>query len=203
MGLNGRFADSELAAIPGGRLATPYALRWNLMVAACRRAGVAPPMPNGPASSYRTLAQQVQLRASWCAAGQCGNAAIPGTSNHGIGRAVDTNQKATAIRYGKPYGVRDPSDAPWESWHTLVHLDPVEVPPPPREPTLRKGIINRAAVTRLQKLLVADGIKAPVNGRYDLATRRAVRRFQKAHNLPVDGVAGTSTWAAINEAVRH
>jgi hypothetical protein len=37
----------------------------------------------GPVSSYRTLAQQRQLRQYWANQGKPQNAAVPGTSNHG------------------------------------------------------------------------------------------------------------------------
>lgn len=201
--INGRIPDSELAVIPGGKLVRPYAMRWNLMVAACRAAGAPVPMPNGPASSYRTVAQQIVLRNYWCSQGRCANAAIPGTSNHGWGRAVDTNQRGTAWRYGTQFGVRPPTDAPWESWHCLVHLDPVALPKRNLEPTLRRGVINRPAVAHLQRMLRADGMKAPLTAAYDVATRRAVRRFQVAHHLGADGVVGPKTWRALHRAVDH
>ncbi|GAC1523493.1 MAG: hypothetical protein NVS2B6_09350 [Thermoleophilaceae bacterium] len=48
------------------------------------------------------------------------------------------------------------------------------------------------AVSALQRAL---GVRA--TGRYDGATRRAVRSFQKAHGLIPDGVAGSATLAAL------
>jgi LAS superfamily LD-carboxypeptidase LdcB len=40
-------------------------------------------------SCYRDYVGQVAVRKYWCSVGQCGNAAVPGTSNHGWGKAVD------------------------------------------------------------------------------------------------------------------
>jgi predicted transcriptional regulator len=46
--------------------------------------------PAGPRdSSYRDLAGQRRMRIYWCGRGSCGKAAIVGTSNHGLGKAVD------------------------------------------------------------------------------------------------------------------
>ncbi len=42
-----------------------------------------------PASCYRTYAEQVALRNWWCYFGLCQFAAVPGTSTHGWGKAVD------------------------------------------------------------------------------------------------------------------
>lgn len=114
MSLNGRLTAAELSPIAGGQLARQYALRWNLMQARVRAAGRPTIMPNGSLSSYRSFAGQVLMRRQWCAQGKCQNAAVPGTSNHGWGRAVDNGRKQEAIRYGHGVGVRDPSDAPWE-----------------------------------------------------------------------------------------
>jgi len=44
------------------------------------------------ASCYRTDQKQVDARKKWCDAGQCDMAALPGTSNHGWGRAVDRGE---------------------------------------------------------------------------------------------------------------
>jgi len=65
----------------------------------------------------------------------------------------------------------------------------------------RKGSVNRPATLRLQRMLRGLNLKGvPLNGKYDLATRRAVRRFQRKHGLGVDGVVGGVTLAAIRNA---
>jgi hypothetical protein len=48
-----------------------------------------------------------------------------------------------------------------------------------------------------QERLVTAGQEVEVNGIFERATRRAVRSFQEAHDLPVDGQLGTATWAEL------
>lgn len=73
-------------------------------------------------------------------------------------------------------------------------------------PRLFKGMRpNREAVTRLQRLLrgahVAD---TPLNGKYDVATRTAVKRFQRKHSIPTDDKATVDerTWKVL-EDINH
>ena len=55
-----------------------------------------------------------------------------------------------------------------------------------------------AAVKALQKRLAVLGLSpGPVDGRYGPRTDRAVMRLQSAHGLPVDGIAGPKTLAAL------
>jgi murein L,D-transpeptidase YcbB/YkuD len=200
---NGRLPASALAKIPGGQLAKPYAAHWNVMCFLSRAREGSCPMPNGPMSSYRTLSQQVFLRRQWCNQGKCHNAAVPGTSNHGWGRAVDNNNLAQAYRNGKTCGVRPPSDAPWENWHALVRLEGASKPPAPR--VIRKGSRPGPDIKALQVLLRRAGYlpkKWKVHDRYTLPVRRAVRAFQKDHKLRVDGVVGPKTLAAIKRAAK-
>jgi peptidoglycan hydrolase-like protein with peptidoglycan-binding domain len=54
-------------------------------------------------------------------------------------------------------------------------------------------------VRALQHLLVRAGdTPGPVDGRYGPLTQRAVRRYQAAHGLQVDGIAGPRTVAALS-----
>jgi peptidoglycan hydrolase-like protein with peptidoglycan-binding domain len=59
-----------------------------------------------------------------------------------------------------------------------------------------------AAVTQLQKALTAAGFSpGKADGDYGDATTNAVKRFQSAHGLAADGVAGSKTLAALTAAV--
>jgi hypothetical protein len=72
-----------------------------------------------------------------------------------------------------------------------------------RHPTLRKGMTpNRKAVTRLQHLLRAAHVAdTPLNGKYDVATRLAVKRFQRKHNITPDlATVQERTWKALEAA---
>jgi D-alanyl-D-alanine carboxypeptidase len=86
---NGFLPPSMLVYIsPRCRVAHPVAQPLVNMLQAAAWAGV----QLWTVSCYRTYQQQVILRQSWCARGECGMAAPPGTSNHGWGKAVDLGE---------------------------------------------------------------------------------------------------------------
>jgi peptidoglycan hydrolase-like protein with peptidoglycan-binding domain len=56
-----------------------------------------------------------------------------------------------------------------------------------------------STVRVLQRRLARAGdAPGPIDGRYGPLTERAVERFQAAHGLAVDGIAGPRTWAALS-----
>jgi lipoprotein-anchoring transpeptidase ErfK/SrfK len=64
--------------------------------------------------------------------------------------------------------------------------------------TLRRGAVGRD-VTDLQKLLRREGyLHGPPSGVYAAGTVAAVKAFQKASNLPVDGAVGLYTLGALS-----
>lgn len=209
MAENGRLPDSALKAIPDGRLAADGAAQsWN---AGPAQAGL---RPLGPDSSYRSYERQVYWRNYWCGRGACGNAAVPGTSNHGWGHAVDLADpswmKEWIIEHGHKYGWYW-GEASWEPWHVTYDgsWDGVAVFKP-----LRKGS-RGARVVRLHKLLRHAGgaLRHPRPGRYwdvdwpysrkfGWRTERRVKRFQKDHSLKQDGIVGAKTWAKLKEIGR-
>ena len=73
---------------------------------------------------------------------------------------------------------------------------PFKAPPP----TLREGD-DGWHVKRLQTLLTAAGAEPfGIDGDFGLNTRNAVRQFQAANGLEVDGVVGRMTWKALLNA---
>ena len=64
-------------------------------------------------------------------------------------------------------------------------------------PTLRQGS-RGAAVSQLQNRLRAHGYNVSVDADFGPATANAVRSFQRAMGLGVDGVVGPATWSALN-----
>jgi lysozyme len=64
------------------------------------------------------------------------------------------------------------------------------------QPTLKQGA-KGDAVQRLQKALARAGQNVTVDGDFGPGTDRAVRAFQAAHGLGVDGVVGPATWVAL------
>jgi peptidoglycan hydrolase-like protein with peptidoglycan-binding domain len=62
--------------------------------------------------------------------------------------------------------------------------------------TMHRGLVGWD-VSVLQFLLARRGELVPISGYFDARTARALRRFQRARELAVDGVAGTRTLAAL------
>lgn len=63
-------------------------------------------------------------------------------------------------------------------------------------PNLRFGH-SGSAVRVLQRLLVANGYRVPIDGVYGAFTESAVKAFQSRRNLQVDGVVGPRTWYSL------
>jgi peptidoglycan hydrolase-like protein with peptidoglycan-binding domain len=69
---------------------------------------------------------------------------------------------------------------------------------------LGSGYSSRSGSGRVRalqhRLVVAGELPGPIDGRYGPRTEQAVIRFQAAHGLPVDGIAGPVTLAALGSA---
>ena len=119
----------------GGRIRGLKPIMKNLerMLTAYTKAN--PNLPLKINSAYRTFENQVTVRNTWAAAGKPQNAAYPGTSNHGFGRAFDFANgnsakltpsmqqykwiKANAATYGfkRIYSSKNGRTEAWEAWH--------------------------------------------------------------------------------------
>lgn len=62
---------------------------------------------------------------------------------------------------------------------------------------LRRNSKNANAVRAAQSLLRAKGYQIPLDGKFGTQTYDAVRRYQDAHKLTVDGIVGTQTWCVL------
>ena len=62
-----------------------------------------------------------------------------------------------------------------------------------------KGIAVKALQENLNKLGYDCGT---VDGKFGMATEKAVKLFQTDHGLTIDGIAGTLTQAAMEEALK-
>ena len=69
-------------------------------------------------------------------------------------------------------------------------------------PILRQGASGQD-VEYLQTLLCDTGAAFTVDGKFGPATTQAVKAFQKAQGLTVDGIVGAKTWAALEAATGH
>ncbi len=114
---NGRIPPDALEPIGQGnhRLWGPAARQFRAMAEAAAREGITIRVSD----SYRTYDEQVRLAETKGIYGQGGLAAVPGTSNHGWGRALDIDTaggtaewlRANATRFGFH------EDVPGEPWH--------------------------------------------------------------------------------------
>jgi peptidoglycan hydrolase-like protein with peptidoglycan-binding domain len=194
--LNGRLPGSTLAPIAGGHLERNAARSWNAMNVESRRRYGVTLRPSGPRSSYRTYREQVFFWNLY-RSGRGNLAAYPGSSNHGLGLAVDVatpRMRQIVDRIGSKYGwAKRWSDAPSEWWH--LRYRPGVWTGRSTPPTLKRGSSN-ASVKKAQQLLRAKNVRgAPrPSGYFNLATKTAVKRFQRKHHLKADGVVGSSTW---------
>jgi GH25 family lysozyme M1 (1,4-beta-N-acetylmuramidase) len=206
---NGRLTSKQLAPIyhPTLKLflaAREAAASWNTMrLFLLQQYGPRGDIyPEGPLGAYRTFAGQLQCKKQFGS-----NAAIPGTSNHGLGHAVDVaaHEMAALIdKHGGLFGWHH-WDAKWEWWHReydggFRRPDPG---PDPRNPVLRKGsggVGQHPHVQRLQRRLNAvGGFGLDTDGDFRGDTDKAVRAFQRSQRLRVDGSVGDKTWIALGK----
>ena len=107
---NGYLPDSVLQTIsPTCRIWAPAAPSLTGMMANAQAWGIL----LTPESCYRTYDEQVALRNFWCGIGLCQYAAIPGTSTHGWGKAVDFADQFGQLTFTSPGYV-------WLTWYASV-----------------------------------------------------------------------------------
>ena len=208
MAQNGRIPLSELTRVASSTrnyLSDDAAAGMNsLYIYVRRRTRLGVISANGSMSDYRTLAQQQQLRNEWCRKGKCGNAAVPGTSNHGRAVARDGNSVLQLI-YRTSRGLM--ADAGWgknEAWHEAWHFNYVERfgrPNPGidhKNPVLRQrsgGRLQAPFVRKWQDLLRKCGYRVETDGDFGAITRKATRYFQHRSQIKKDGIVGPTTWS--------
>lgn len=199
---NGRLPPETLAAIPGGRLSKSAARGWNAPGGPAD-AGL---MPTGSRSSYRSYADQEHFYDLYLA-GKGNLAAFPGTSNHGLGISVDLREpwmRAWVDEHGAPYGWAK-TEAFSEWWHVNFVGG---IAPSILVPTLKRGDKGRR-VQRFTRRLAF--VRRPHGKpylprwywRYKPPVERAVRAFQRDHDLYADGKIGPKTAAKIDAVFRR
>lgn len=104
---------------------------------------------------------------------------------------------------GTTYGVVESDLSSWAEYGELKDVDYTGAAAEPYKPvrrTLRRGS-NGADVVCLQQLLNASwpDIGLEADGIFGTDTLYAVKSFQEAHGLTVDGVVGPLTWAALEK----
>jgi len=181
-----------LAPIPGGQLRKDAAAAWNAPGGPAD-AGL---RPTGDRSSYRIYKDQVYF---W--EHQPPLAAYPGTSNHGWGLAVDLAEpwmRDWVDEHGAAYGWRK-TEAFSEWWH-VNFVGGVSFP---TFKTLKRGARGKRVkrFTRRLAYIHKPGGRAFLRRsywRYTEKVEQAVRAFQRAYELQVDGQIGPKTAAKID-----
>jgi hypothetical protein len=209
--VNGNLPQTFLRPITDGALAKDAAASWNLMNCEARKAGIEL-RPLGPASSYRSLAIQVDF---WNAYQRGGNvAARPGTSNHGWGRAVDLadppSMRPVFDRIAHKYGWSQAEGARvGEAWHVTC-VSPIRChdPGPDGEnlvpPTITRANAGRhpKQVIRLQRMLKRAAYLPPswkASGEYGDEVRSAVWQFRKRNALKPSSKVDAPCWLKLRE----
>lgn len=84
--------------------------------------------------------------------------------------------------------------------------EPTPTPTPEKKkPTIRRGS-NGKYVKECQNDLISLGYdvgKTGADGKFGKNTEKAVKEFQKAKKLAVDGIVGAKTWAALDKAITN
>jgi len=159
---------------------------------------------------------------NWWLKPKVAGAAVPGTSNHGWGLAVDFSERRLGVE--RPLSARTlswltkngPAFGWWntvksENWHWCWCLGDGPMPPavlaeegnypnppvPPVPPTLRNGDTGED-VKLLQMKLNKVGANLLVDGEFGPRTEQAVKVFQTSKNITPDGVVGPETWGALS-----
>lgn len=117
---NGRIPVDALAPIPGGEIMwAPAAAAFTRMADDAARAGITLPVVD----AYRPYEDQVRLADELGLYSQGGLAAVPGTSQHGWGRAIDLELDDEALAWMRTnaaaYGFHE--TVPREPWHWEFH----------------------------------------------------------------------------------
>jgi GH25 family lysozyme M1 (1,4-beta-N-acetylmuramidase) len=211
MSENGRLTSRELASIYHPKLGlflagSGAAASWNTMrlFLLHRYGALGDIYPEGPLGAYRNLAGQVLCKKQFGS-----NAATPGTSNHGLGHAVDVAEHHMADlidEHGGAFGWHH-WDAKWEWWHRefdggFHRPDPG---PDKQNPILRKGSGGPGQdthVARVQRRLNSlNRVGLDDDGDFGDETAKAVRAFQRSRGLRANGIVDAKTWHALGTAV--
>ena len=101
----------------------------------------------------------------------------------------DAGTEAASTRFQQDRGLAAPGTVDSHTWPALLAAGDV--------PALRTGSTGYA-VTRLQRALTAALARTVgIDGQFGSVTEQAVRAYQTARHLGVDGIVGPQTWAAL------
>ena len=133
---------------------------------------------------------------------------IYGRPIHPIGQTYQSPPVSEILSFRRlAIAYRAPGYSWWEwtptsskIWRTLGRDLPTgSTAPDPGWPVLSRGA-KGDSVYRVQQLLAsANSLRLTANGVFGSATTRAVKEFQAAHDLTVDGTIGAATWRLLGK----
>jgi hypothetical protein len=138
----------------------------------------------------------------WCDRGKCANAAVPGTSNHGLGLAVDVPQSTRTIidQIGEPFGwAKKWSDAPQEPWHIKYRTGSFAGAAASVDPLTKH---ERRLVDELQKLRAAARAAGTWNKPNGLRARE-IKRWIVRQRERIRAAATQTGWTTANRRARY
>ena len=201
MSPNGRLPNAALATIGNGYvLERGAAAAHNAMAQETHRRWK---RPVRVVAGYRTYDRQ-QYFWNLYQSGRGNLAARPGTSNHGLGLAVDLASqwdRWAVDQLGRSFGwSKSWSDAPSEWWHIKYATGHWQDVSRPKPRVLRYGMKGND-VRDMQIWLVRSGAltkakpgQAPsIDGTYGRRTHGGLVLFQQQNKLKADGIAGPQT----------
>jgi hypothetical protein len=195
---NGYIPASWLKPLPGSNagLVKPLAYQyWAMHYRSVRELNVSLAIVDGSVGrTYRTYARQVLAKRVFGS-----NAATPGTSNHGLARAVDLHsgaQRSAIDRIGRGFGwAKAWSDASWEWWHLRgIEVSGFEPKPDPFRLLSRKerALAERFVYHKREARREARTGRGPRYRRhrrwltyYHRRIRRQMRRIYQAAHVPI------------------
>jgi hypothetical protein len=128
---------------------------------------------------------------------------VPGTSNHGLGLAVDVPQGTRSIidQIGEPFGwAKKWSDAPQEPWHIKYRAGIFSGPAAASVDPLTKH--ERRLVDELQKLRKAARAAGKWN-KPDRARAREIKRWIVRQRERIRDAAKQTGWTTANRRARY
>jgi carboxyl-terminal processing protease len=157
----------------------------------------------GTASAAEILAGAIKDREIGVLVGEntFGKATVQRTLNLGVLGAI----KLTIARYTTPNGtdINKTGITP----NFLVEFDRTDILkdllPLDRDKTLKYGCIGLEVLALQQRLKVLDLFKAVPDGVYGPRTQRAVMTLQQQKGIPINGIADSSFYRVINEAIKE
>jgi peptidoglycan hydrolase-like protein with peptidoglycan-binding domain len=103
---------------------------------------------------------------------------------------------AALQRFQRSAGLTDDGVCGKNTWAVLDNYSP-GVPSNLNYPTVRPGDSGNYVIELQQRLSRLGYYKGVIDGRYGPGTEAAVRKFQVAYGLGVDGIVGSATWSVL------